>query len=85
MNIKEYSESIRKKLKGQAPTDFDWRHAYDARGYPNVLLGKEGHAEWNEVHRWCEIHIGEQHYSWTGSRFWFDNVEAAALFALRWS
>lgn len=62
-----------------------WRAAYGRAGYLPVksgLLGRDG--EWQEIHRWCREHIGERHYAWTGSTFWFETEQAAALFALRW-
>lgn len=40
---------------------------------------------WGEIHEWCCQHIGRDHYSWTGSTFWFENERDAVLFALRWS
>jgi hypothetical protein len=87
MNIQEYSESVRKHIKKKYPfpTDYNWRQAYDDKKYPSVLLGYEGHKNWADVHRWCEEHIGKEHYTWTGSRFWFDNIDNATLFALKWS
>lgn len=87
MNIQEYSKRIRQQIKEKqnAPTDFDWRCAYDSQGYFSVLLGYEGYNNWADVHRWCEEHIGKEHYSWTGSRFWFDSIDNAALFSLKWS
>ncbi len=85
MNIQEYSNSIKKRLKELAPTDFSWRHAYEAQGYYSVLIGEEAHLHWNLVHRWCEENVGREHYSWTGSRFWFEKSEDAVMFSLRWS
>jgi hypothetical protein len=86
MNIREYTDHIKRHLKSKNNNgNFNWRKAYLEKGYPNVLLGSEGHTQWQEVHAWCKEHIGTEHYIWTGSRFWFDNVDNAALFALKWS
>lgn len=72
----------------------DWDHStaarvqeeYQAAGYHPVELGTLGLVnEWQECHRWCREHIGEDHYSWTGSTFWFETDKAAVLFALRWT
>jgi hypothetical protein len=84
MTIKEYVASIKAKLLFEPVQDYDWRHAFNSKGYPSALLSEEGHKKWPEVHRWCREHIGEDHYAWTGSRFWFDNDEAAFKFILRW-
>lgn len=62
------------------------RAEYSQAGYYPVKLGMLGVVgEWQECHRWCREHVGEQHYSWTGSTFWFETEQAAALFALRWA
>ena len=62
------------------------RTKYSQAGYLPVkskLLGREG--EWQQIHAWCREHVGEKHYSWTGSTFWFESEQDAALFALRWA
>lgn len=75
-------------------SDRDWDHStaarvreeYLAAGYHPVecrLPPREG--EWREIHQWCHDHIGEDHYSWTGFTFWFENTRDAVAFALRWS
>ena len=85
MNIREYMDYLMKANPMVQKTDYDWRQAFNKIGYPSVLLGFEGLRQWEEVHDWCREEIGEHHYAWTGSRFWFDRREDAALFALRWS
>lgn len=86
MNIREYIENIKDtESVNNPPTDYDWRRALEKQGYPNILLSREGHLKWQEVHAWCEEKIGKDHYVWTGSRFWFDRIEDATLFALKWS
>ena len=72
----------------------DWNHGtasrvqeeYQAAGYYPVKLGMLGLVgEWQECHQWCRDYIGEGHYSWTGSTFWFETEKAAIWFALRWA
>ena len=53
--------------------------------YPVELSSRTLMGEWQECHRWCCEHIGEDHYSWTGGTFWFENERDATLFALRWA
>lgn len=43
-----------------------------------------GNHNWPGVHEWCKQQFGKDHYTWTGSRFWFETKEAAVLFTLRW-
>ena len=62
------------------------REEYQAAGYYPVELGSLVlMGEWQECHRWCCDHIGEDHYSWTGGTFWFETEQAAIWFTLRWS
>lgn len=37
---------------------------------------------WEEVHNWLESRT-TQHYTWTGSKFWFSNEDLANAFDLR--
>lgn len=85
MNIREYIDYIKQVDPLVKKTDYDWRWAFDKMNYPSVLLGSASHQQWTEVHAWCQEHVGEQHYAWTGSRFWFDQEKDAMLFALKWS
>jgi hypothetical protein len=71
----------------------DWDHStaarvreeYQAAGYYPVKCPLQGRAgEWQDIHRWCCEHMGKDHYSWTGSTFWFENERDAILFTLRW-
>jgi hypothetical protein len=39
---------------------------------------------WQNVHDWCKEVIGYEHYSWTGSTFWFETKEHALMFKLCW-
>lgn len=88
MNIRQYAKTLKKQALEDVkyhPSDSEVRRAFDRGGYHSVLLGYRGHLEWQEVHAWCKNHFGEDHYTWTGSRFWFEQEHDAVLFALRWS
>jgi hypothetical protein len=75
-----------RKYKSQANRDWDWARRLAEAGYFGVKVG--GHSiehEWPNIHRWCEDQFGKNHYSWTGSTFWFETDRDAVLFALRWA
>ena len=62
----------------------EWGDFEDA-GYPYVDLSwSPGSQHWDGVHRWCKSEIGEENYTWTGTRFWFLNSEDALRFGLVW-
>lgn len=82
MNIRDYIKTVKPKAQ---KTDYDWRTALEKQGYSSVLLSRNGHDRWQEVHVWCQQQIGKDHYCWTGSRFWFENEHDAVEFALRWA
>jgi hypothetical protein len=83
--IREFAEHRRVRQWNHA-TALTVREEYQAAGYYPVELGGLGLVgEWQECHRWCQDHIGRDHYSWTGSTFWFENQRDATLFAPRWS
>lgn len=87
MSIKQYLKQAIKEnqIRYGEPVDIDYRAILMHQGYPSVLLGRQGHDSWKEVHQWCKELYGEEHYTWTGSRFWFENDCDAMWFALRWS
>lgn len=84
MNIREYTDYIKSTDPHWRKAGYVWSRVYEKMNYPSILLGPHGHQQWTEVHQWCRENIDEKHYTWTGSRFWFDREEDAALFALRW-
>lgn len=65
------------------PVPVNWGPRFREAGYYSVRLGSLD--TWGLVHPWCEQHIGQRHYTWAGSTFWFETEQAAALFALRWA
>ena len=85
MNMKQVIEHAKKTDPFFGTTDNDARALFVKKGYHSVLLGVKSHLMWPDVHDWCKQNIGEQHYSWTGSRFWFEHREHAVWFALKWS
>lgn len=52
-------------------------------GYHNVEIGQV--ANWASAQRWCRRTFGQDHYTWHGADFWFENEQDAVLFALRWA
>jgi hypothetical protein len=63
-----------------------WNIRFQDAGYYRVESSRDSVTNsWQEMHRWCEEHVGTRHYAWTGSTFWFDSDRAAMLFSLRWS
>ncbi len=60
-----------------------WHQRFRAAGYRPVEVGL--HHSGQDIHEWCCDQFGEDHYVWTGSKFWFETEQAAVLFALRWS
>ena len=63
-----------------------WSLRFRDAGYYRVepSSGSVTH-NWQEMHSWCEEHIGARHYAWAGGTFWFESDRAAVLFALRWA
>jgi hypothetical protein len=63
-----------------------WKLRFRDAGYYRVepSSGSVTH-NWQEMHSWCEEHIGARHYAWAGSTFWFESDRAAVLFTLRWA
>lgn len=54
-------------------------------GLYSVNVGLSGLDDWQGLHQWCQQQFGTDHYTWTGSVFWFENEQDAVLFTLRWS
>jgi len=65
--------------------DHYWPHRFRDAGYYRVEPSRDSVTyNWQEMHSWCEEHVGPRHYAWAGSTFWFDSDRAAVLFTLRW-
>lgn len=63
----------------------DWDRRFKDAGYFDVDLGLDGLQNWPDVHSWCMKQYGKRHYSWVGSKFWFESEEDSIIFALRWA
>jgi len=63
-----------------------WNDRFRDAGYYSVQPSIQSISiRWPEMHKWCEQQFTRDHYAWTGSTFWFENQQDAALFALKWS
>ena len=60
-----------------------WHQRFSAAGYYSAEV--DLNHPWQDIHAWCVDQFGEDHYTWTGSTFWFETDQAAVLFALRWA
>ena len=64
----------------------DWNIMLADYGYVPVPIGipfrKPG--ERNAMQAWCCEQFGEEHFVWTGSKYWFETESDAIMFALRW-
>jgi len=60
-----------------------WHQRFRAGGYYSAEA--DLNHPWQDIHEWCRAQFGEDHYTWTGSTFWFETEQAAVLFSLRWS
>ena len=64
----------------------DWNAMLADHGYVPVPIGvrvrKPG--ERNAMRAWCLEQLGEEHFVWTGSNYWFETESDAIMFALRW-
>jgi hypothetical protein len=81
-NIQQFIAAQEKKLKfGRRQP---WNEQFQGAGYYSV----DTHVmtiDWTGCHAWCQQQFGEDHYSWTGSTFWFETEQDALLFTLRWA
>ena len=94
MNIQDFVEKTKKdwdttyRARGAAEVllgkmkDIQWADTFHYAGYHSVRVNTRG---WHNIHSWCIENFGEQHYTWTGNVFWFDNEQNAIMFALKWS
>ena len=64
----------------------DWARRLAEAGYYRVEVGRHSiEHEWPNIHRWCEDQFGKNHYTWTGTTWWFESDRDAMVFALRWA
>lgn len=72
--------------KKQLFEPIDWNACLADCGYVSVPIGVRVHksGERTAMRAWCDEQFGEEHYAWTGSKFWFETEQDAIMFALRW-
>ena len=63
----------------------DWNQLLEQQDYVSVELGYRSYITSQEAYDWCCEQFGKEHFTWTGSRHWFESEQDAALFMLRWS
>lgn len=80
MNLRERVDAEKAKWNNSVL----WAEVFGRIGYTSIILEKNYHSRWSEIHQWCKEEIGTDHYTWTGSTFWFEYKKDAILFALRW-
>ena len=62
----------------------DWNQQLSKHGYVSVSWGFNEMEHLSTIHKWCDDQFGKDHYAWTGSLFWFETEQDAAIFVLRW-
>lgn len=77
--VTEYMEMLQAltvKETGHPPR---WGEAMKNSGYETVVFRS---LAWQEAHDWCKKVCGEEHYSWSGSNFFFTRRSDALMFKL---
>ncbi len=76
------------KQYSQEPIDeiysYQWDRRFKEAGYHPARI-TDCLTCWDEIHNWCEDQYGNEHYTWTGTTFWFETEQDCILFLLRWS
>jgi len=90
MNFKYCSISQFCDHVGHDPTrdrleSIDWNQLLEQQGYVSVELDYQSDITLLQAYHWCCEQFGKEHFTWTGSRHWFESEQNAALFMLRWS
>jgi hypothetical protein len=85
-SIREFTQQVLEMQdKKQLFEPIDWNHVLKVQGYMGVSVTINDLIPGTQMRTWCELNVGEEHYVWTGSQFWFETESAAVLFALRWT
>lgn len=85
MSISEFIRQLERDRVANSSTS-RWSCEFRQAGYfPAELTMRGCITNWQAAHNWCKTEIGEDHYSWTGSVFWFEREEHAVMFILKWS
>lgn len=58
---------------------------FEQAGLYSAAIGDLDNSDWQDLHQWCRQQFNRDHYTWTGSTFWFENEKDAVLFTLRWA
>ena len=87
MTIKEFTDMITQISIDEGKNGLiDWNRVLAEKGYCPVQAGGfSAVGNWRECHAWCKEQFGREHYTWTGSKFWFETEQDAMLFLLKWS
>jgi hypothetical protein len=83
MTLRQFIKTV-KENQGNPIQIPPWDKILPEQGYIGVDLTTDAVSKWQELHKWCQEHIGEEHYSWTGYKFWFEKEKDAIMFVLRW-
>lgn len=81
MNLRERVEAEKAKWNNSVL----WAEVFGRIGYTSITLERNSHSNWGSIHQWCKEEIGTDHYTWTGSIFWFEYEKDATMFALKWA
>lgn len=82
MTIRDYISKVKDDV-AKPTKEINWPLTLEQAGYYSHHLCNLKH--WTDIHQWCQEYIGEAHYAWTGSVFWFERQEDAVFFKLRWA
>ena len=58
----------------------DWNGVFEDQGYYSVKLRPKS----KECYDWGVEQFGQEHFAWTGSKFFFETEQDAIMFTLRW-
>lgn len=76
--------SLAKGLAVDLPQGKTWREHLANLGFTYADAGADATEQhWTEMHEWCHKQFGDR-YTWTGSRFWFNDERDAILFIIKW-
>lgn len=87
ISIRVFTDHVIKMTdKKQLFEPIDWNAMLADHGYVPVPIGIRIRKpdERNAMRAWCLEQLGEEHFVWTGSNYWFETESDAIMFALRW-
>ena len=89
MELESIKTYCHKLMKNHGSSDSSipirWNDELQQAGYYSCNLSViDSTTRWQQAHAWCGLNIGEQHYVWTGSKFWFDRSDNLVMFSLKW-